>query len=399
MSRFSDEPLKIVHVLRAPLGGLFRHVVDLTREQTARGHHVGLICDSTTGGDRAAEIIESLRPSLELGVLRLPMRRLPHPSDGPALVRIARRLSELAPDVVHGHGAKGALYARMPGFYDFGEKSPVRAYTPHGGSFNYRPGSAAHRLYMGVEKVLGYASDLLLFESAYIGKCYERMVGRTDALVRVIVNGVSPAELQPVTPRPDASDLFYIGELRSAKGIDTLLDSLRLVEARIRRRPSLTLVGTGPDREMLEKHAEDVGYGDQVRFAGAMPARQAFELGETLVVPSRAESLPYVVLEAAGAHVPMVATNVGGIPEIFGPLAGRLIECDDSGILAEAISEMMLRPRARNLVGAAQLATYVGNRFTLSNMVEGVLDGYREALARKRGLSAPLPASARRAAE
>ena len=54
MSSFSDEPLKIVHVLRAPLGGLFRHVVDLTREQTARGHHVGLICDSSTGGDRAA---------------------------------------------------------------------------------------------------------------------------------------------------------------------------------------------------------------------------------------------------------------------------------------------------------------------------------------------------------
>ncbi|MDE2362122.1 MAG: glycosyltransferase family 4 protein [Hyphomicrobiales bacterium] len=381
MPGYRDEPLRIVHVLRAPLGGLFRHVVDLTREQTARGHHVGLICDSTTGGDRAVEVLESLRPSLELGVMRTPMHRLPHPTDVTALARIAARLAKLKPDVVHGHGAKGAAYARAPGILFPG--GPVRAYTPHGGSFNYKPGSAAHGLYMTVEKLLGYATDLLLFESAYIGRRYDSAVSATNALRRVIVNGVSPAELQPVEPAPDAADLFYIGELRSAKGIDTLIDSLPLIEAKVRRRPTLVLVGTGPDRQILEQHASAVGYSDNVRFAGAMPARKAFELGQALVVPSRAESLPYVVLEAAGACVPMVATNVGGIPEIFGPLAGRLIPCDDAPVLADAVATMLNRPRVQNLVVARQLATYVGNKFTLSNMVEGVLAGYREAIARK----------------
>ena len=382
MAGYPDEPLKIVHVLRAPLGGLFRHVVDLTREQTARGHHVGLICDSSTGGQRAVDVLESLRPSLDLGVMRLPMRRLPHPSDVSALARIAGRLNRLQPDVVHGHGAKGALYARAPGFLDFG-RGPVRAYTPHGGSFNYRPGSAAHRLYMTVEKALSWSTDLLLFESAYIGRCYAAAVGETNAVARVIVNGVSPAELQPVRPAPDAADLFYIGELRSAKGIDTLIDPLPMIQSRIRRRPTLVLVGTGPDQQMLQEHAAKVGYSDNVRFAGAMPAREAFALGSVLVVPSRAESLPYVVLEAAAAQVPMVATNVGGIPEIFGPLAGRLIDCDNMEALADAVAAMLNRSRAQNLIGAAQLATYVGNKFTLSNMVEGVLSGYREAIARK----------------
>ena len=374
--------LKIVHVLRAPLGGLFRHVIDLTREQAARGHRVGLIVDSSTGGARAEEVLASLAPQLALGVLRAPMHRLPHATDISALARISRRLSDLKPDVVHGHGAKGGAYARLPGFWTF-EESPVRAYTPHGGSFNYKPGTFAHTGYMTVEGFLARTTDLLLFESAYIGRRYQQFVGKVDAIQRVIVNGVSPAELEPVEPAPDAADLFYIGELRSAKGIDTLIDSLPMVERMIGRRPSLVLVGSGPDRDALQAHAAEVGFADSVRFAGAMPAREAFRLGRILVVPSRAESLPYVVLEAAGASVPMVATDVGGIPEIFGPYANELIRCDRPLTLAEAIAAKLNASRAENLALAGKLAAFVGAKFTLANMVEGVIDGYREALARK----------------
>ncbi len=382
MPHSTSASLKIVHVLRAPLGGLFRHVVDLTREQIERGHEVGLIVDSSTGGARADEILGSLAPRLTLGVMRAPMHRLPHATDFTALARISRRLSELKPDIVHGHGAKGGAYARLPGFWTF-DDAPVRAYTPHGGSFNYRPGTFAHTGYMAVESLLARTTDLLLFESAYIGRRYQQFVGKVDALQRVIVNGVSPTELVPVEPAPDAADLFYIGELRSAKGIDTLIDSLPMVERMLGRRPSLVLVGSGPDRDRLQAHAAEAGFADSVRFAGVMPAREAFRLGHVLVVPSRAESLPYVVLEAAGACVPMVATDVGGIPEIFGPYANELIRCDRPLTLAEAVAEKLNGARDGNLVHARRLAAFVGAKFTLSNMVEGVLDGYREALARK----------------
>ena len=79
------------------------------------------------------------------------------------------------------------------------------------------------------------------------------------------------------------------------------------------------IVGDGPDRQRFETQAADLGLGGAVSFTGAMPARTAFARGRLLVVPSRAESLPYVVLEAAAAGMPMIATRVGGIPEIFGP--------------------------------------------------------------------------------
>lgn len=392
MSHQSGRPLKIVHVFRAPLGGLFRHVADLAREQAARGHRVGVIADSSTGGARADEVLAALEPSLALGVARLPMHRQAHPGDALAIARIARRLTDLDPDVVHGHGAKGGAYARLPAF--MGARKPVRAYTPHGGSFNYNPGGKLHRIYMAVERALAPATDLLLFESSYIGRRYDEFVGPSASLRRVIVNGVTEAELEPVVPNEDASDLLYVGELRSAKGIDTLLEALPFVLRATGVLPTLTLVGSGPDEVMLTEHARRLGLAGNVLFAGAMPARAAFRLGRTLVVPSRAESLPYVVLEAAGAHIPMVATNVGGIPEIFGPTADRLVDCDKPEILAFMISRMMTRPAAERSAEAARLSAFVAQTFTLTHMAEGVLAGYRDALARKMPPHAPLPLAA-----
>ena len=85
------------------------------------------------------------------------------------------------------------------------------------------------------------------------------------------------------------------------------------------RRVTATIAGEGPLEADLKAQARHLQVADQVRFVGHRPARAAFAMGRTMVIPSRAESLPYVVLEAAAAGVPMIATRVGGTPEIFGP--------------------------------------------------------------------------------
>ena len=95
-----NSKLRILHVLRAPLGGLFRHVIDLTYEQIARGHAVGLVTDSATGGERAAETLGKLEPLLELGLLRVPMRRQPYLGDIATAMRIAHHTRGLDADVV-----------------------------------------------------------------------------------------------------------------------------------------------------------------------------------------------------------------------------------------------------------------------------------------------------------
>src|SRR5258708_2151425 len=98
------------------------------------------------------------------------------------------------------------------------------------------------------------------------------------------------------------------------------------------------VVGDGADRGTFESAVAAHSLGTAIHFAGAKPARTAFALGRMLVVPSRAESLPYVVLEAAAAGLPIIATDVGGIPEIFGPDAGDLVHPNDPTALANAIA-------------------------------------------------------------
>jgi glycosyltransferase involved in cell wall biosynthesis len=380
-----ERKLRILHILRAPLGGLFRHVVDLASEQIARGHAVGLVTDSTTGGDSGAATLKRLEPSLELGLLRVPMRREPHIGDFVTAIRVGLYTRGLNVDVVHGHGSKGGLYARAPRFMP-GFSRPIRAYTPHGGSFNYRAHPAVEATLMTVEKLLVYPSDLFLFESGFIAGCFHDKVGRPKKIVRIVPNGIKPAEFEPIVPNDDAADFLYVGELRAAKGIDTLIDALALVASRWTkpgRGPRLVLVGSGPEERKLADLAVSRNVRDLVTFPGAMPAREAFRLGRVLVVPSRAESLPYVVLEAAAAQVPMVSTNVGGIGEIFGPYRDRLIPCDNPTVLAERLEAALAMPVETLHKEAAELAVFVASKYTIDDMANAVLAGYGEALALK----------------
>ncbi|MGP8233342.1 MAG: glycosyltransferase family 4 protein [Methylovirgula sp.] len=361
---------------------MFRHVIDLTREQIDRGHAVGLVTDSLTGGPRADEVLGALAPYLELGLLRIPMQRPAHILDIPAALRVAAHANALNADVVHGHGSKGGAYARLPALFSRAKK-PIRAYTPHGGSFNYRSGLLMERTYMTIERLLTAGTDVFLFESNYIAQQFRRRIGPTAKLTRIVYNGLGPDEFAPVPVNPGAADFLYVGELRAAKGIDTLIDAIALISQGATR-PRLVLVGSGPDEAKLIEHAVSRGVGEQVTFAGVKPAREAFRLGHILVVPSRAESLPYIVLEAAAAEIPLVATDVGGVNEIFGPYRDRLIVPDDPQLLAATLKKALARPADQKSAESRALADFVKTKFKISDMADAVLAGYAEALANRR---------------
>ena len=366
--------LKILHVLRAPLGGLFRHVIDITHGQIARGHRVGLIVDSLTGGERADAILGALEPDLALGLTRVGIPREMGLADVSALGCVGRRLALTEPDVLHGHGAKGGALARLA----IGAPNAIRAYTPHGGSLVYQPGTFKGRFYRALEWLLKWRTDLFLFESAYIADLYRAEIGPTPAMTRVVRNGVGAAEFAPITPRPDATDIVCVGELRPVKAIDNLIAALAALRQR-GRNVSATIAGEGPLGDELEALAARLGVGDQVRFAGHRPAREAFAMGRMLVIPSRAELLPYVVLEAAAAGVPIIATRVGGIPEIFGPHAEHLIAPDDTTALVAAIDAALNDQAAAERLARA-LQQRVRSEFSATTMVENGLAAYREAI-------------------
>ena len=368
------DPLNILHVFRAPIGGLFRHVLDLAQGQIARGHRVGLIADSSTGGARADDILQKLEPFLALGLTRFPMPRQPGPSDIFALGHVMRRTAQSRADVVHGHGAKGGAYSRMA----FNRGAAVRAYTPHGGSLLFDHDNLAGKIYLTTERLLMLRGDLFLFESGFSADTFRAKIETPSGLVRIVHNGVSPSEFEPVVASADATDLVFMGELRHLKGIDLLIDAIALLR-RDNRNLSATVIGDGADRETLLAQVERLGLGASIRFMPAMPARQAQARGRIMVVPSRFESLPYVVLEAAAAGIPLIATKVGGVPEIYGPLSDALVRSDDAGALARAIAQAIDHPDATADL-ARKLRERVAASFSLDSMVDGVLSAYRAAL-------------------
>jgi len=369
-------PLNILHVLRAPVGGLFRHVADLVRGQIARGHNVGIVADSLTGDVTTDAVLAGLVPLLALGLTRTPIERSFGPRDLLSFFHVSSRVRATQADVVHGHGAKGGAFARLA----VAGKSSVRAYTPHGGSLLLDSTTLTGKTYLALERILMPRGDLYLFESAFSAGVFDAKVGQPKGLVRVVHNGVGASEFEPVVPASDATDLVFLGELRPVKGIDVLIDAVAQLH-RAGQPVTATIVGGGPSAETLRAQAANRGLAAAIRFMPPMPARPAMTHGRIMVIPSRAESLPYVVLEAAAAGKPLITTNVGGIPEIYGELSPALIPPGDASKLAEAVAAAMREPEAMNET-ARLLRARVKASFSVETMVDGVLDGYAQALAR-----------------
>ncbi len=366
--------MRILHVLRAPVGGLFRHVLDLAAEQAGRGHDVGILADSNTEDRLTSGKFAKIAPRMTLGIARIPMSRHPGVGDFSAYRAVTRHAAPLKLDVLHGHGAKGGAYARLAARQLMKQGQTVKAfYTPHGGSLNFKPGSLEGRVFLKLEKVLESFTSGLIFESQYAADVYHARVSAGGAPFRVIPNGLQPADFEPARPNGKAADLLYIGELRTIKGVDVLLEAIAEINRTEKR--TATIVGAGPSSEELRSKASALGLDGLVTFTGALPARDAFDLGHVMVVPSRAESFPYVVLEAAAAGLPLISTSVGGIPEIVSGTDTRLIPPDNVPALVAALRDTLENPAAAQQ-RAERLKANVSAKFTVSNMADTVLSFY-----------------------
>jgi len=368
-----EQPLRILHAVRAPVGGIFRHILDLANGQAERGHHVGILTDSLTGGERAAAALEKIAPRLKLGAHRVAIRREPGPADILVWMQFARLIRRLNPDVLHGHGAKAGAFVRMRGR----SQNVIRVYTPHGGSLHFPLDTIKGGIYSRLERALKNNTELFLFESAFARDTYQRTIGTPKGQVRCVFNGVTADEFDPITRADDATDVVYVGEFRHIKGADLLVDAVARLHAD-GKPVTLTLAGDGEETEALKTQVEKLGLGQSVRFIGHVKARDGFSKGRLLVVPSRGDSMPYVVIEAAAAGIPLVAANVGGIPEILGAHTDALFAPNVVGAIADAIESALDDPAVAQ-ARARALRERVFLHFSQKAMVEGVMAGYRYA--------------------
>jgi len=172
-------------------------------------------------------------------------------------------------------------------------------------------------------------------------------------------------------------DVVAVGRLIEKKGLDLLLAALAEPKLRALVR-SAVIVGDGPLDEKLRKQAADLGLTDIVRFVGALPHDETLATmsrARVLCLPARIaangdrDSMPVVVKEAMAAAVPVVATDVVGIPEMVDDTVGRLVRSSDASALAEALCEVLRLPESERRALGAAARERVLERFTMSSQV------------------------------
>ncbi|MGB3878405.1 MAG: glycosyltransferase family 4 protein [Shinella zoogloeoides] len=379
-----DGPLRIIHCFRSPVGGIFRHVRDLAEYHTRAGHEVGIICDSLTGGSFEDKLFDEIRPHLSLGLVRMPISRSVNLRDLGAIRDSYREIKGLQPDVLHGHGAKGGAIARLIGsILRVNRYRVARLYTPHGGSLHYTRRSATGLAVLTAERLLEPFGDAIAFVCDYEKDAYTARVGRPRIQTARIYNGIHDRDFERVYPREDAVDFLYIGMLRDLKGPDVFVDAFARAERIVGRPLSALMIGDGPDREKYKQMMLQLGLGRRIVMMPAMKAREAFALTRNVVVPSRAEAMPYIVLEALAAQKPVIASRVGGIPEVLGRDSIALTEPGDAQSLAAAMAQAIGDPGWLRKVMPEPAA--FKETFSASAMSGSILALYRDILARQAG--------------
>lgn len=256
-------------------------------------------------------------------------------------------------------------------------------------------------------------SDIHLLEKGMVRRLHRMIYGWMDRVVavsedigrkladagvdrskiRVVYNGVDerfqPGDREEVRRRLDLSEdgfiLLFVGLLAPVKGIDVLLEAMRRVDD---RRLLCVLVGDGELREELQRQAEGSGLGEQVIFAGRQPSQEIpvwMQAADLLVLPSRSEGRPNVVLEAQACGLPVIATRVGGTPELIcDGENGLLVESDDPEGLAQGIRGLMEDEEGRSRLGRAGRESLLREGLTWDACACRMQEIYREVLERGR---------------
>jgi glycosyltransferase involved in cell wall biosynthesis/O-antigen/teichoic acid export membrane protein len=398
--------LRILHVVNmgTTCGGAERLLAGAAAAQRAAGHQVRVLSSDLPGsGTRFNDVAWPQTGRSAHWAARL-LGQLRNPAAAAAL---AEQLREFRPDVVHLHTVGLLAPASLP----------VLAGTPtvltvHGSEIfvrgterfcipdrYYRRGPSGEmtltvpgRLVVaGTALLAGRAwrrelrvVDVTLAPSRYLATLTGRDLGRT----RVVPNGYTPASLPvvPGQPAPHRPSVVFAGRLEHFKGAHVALAALPAILA---RHPGarLSICGSGPMADELRTYVREHGLAGHVDLTGWLPAddvQRRYATADVVVVPSVwPESFGLTVLEAFAAGTPVVASDVGGLPDLVRPgETGTLVPPHDPTALADAVSDLLDDEPRRRRFGQAARAVHA--ELTLDRHVSTVHAAYREAITAPR---------------
>ncbi len=336
----------MLHVLPSLCaGGAERLVVfDVTR--LPRERYEAVVCCLVEHGALADEVQRVGIPIVVLGGFP----GLAHP---PRLIHLFRIIRRVRPDIVHTHLQSANLFARALAIL---ARVPVVVASEH------NVYSGKHRRYIYLERLLAKKTHAIIAVSDEVRRYLAAQLGISPELIRVIPNGVDCLVPNPVRVAEMRAKLAIDGEtfvlgvvasLTPKKGHEHLIRALPLLKQPGRFR--LLLAGEGPERSRLAQLAESLGVAGQLTFLGLQRnVADVLALLDLFVLPSLTEGMPLALLEAMAAGVPVLATSVGGVPEVVRHgKTGWLVPAASSSALAEAIEDLADRPMVRRNMSLA----------------------------------------------
>lgn len=337
--RMNSRPsLSLLHVAApAAAGGLESVVRELSVGLAARGHRVALLAVMDAGAP-PPPLLGSVAAQ-GVSVVPVSLRARAYLQEGRA---VRRTIAEFLPDVVHTHGyrpdligGRVAVQERVPWITTF------HGFTgggPKNRTYEWAQRRQARRATRAIAVSEGIRARLLdsglsparieLLPNAWSAR---PVLGREAARARLGIEGTPPI-------------IGWVGRLSPEKGADLFLMALSLMRSAAWH---AAVVGEGPEGERLRRLASRLGIGDRVAWLGMVPeAHQLFPAFDAWVLSSRTEGTPMTLFEAMAAGVPIVATAVGGVPDVVSGDEACLVPAEDPAALAGALAGLLANPAA-----------------------------------------------------
>ena len=357
-------------------GGVVRHVLDLVESLPRERFDLHVACP------RSSQLWQKLAADSDVRLHPIAPNRHPAPADLASLVRLAR-LARRA-DVIHAHSAKAGFLARLAAALTGRRRACV--FTPHGWSFWAAEG-LERRLYLSLERLAAHWCRTIVAVSEQERRAgLEARIGRASTYA-VVPNGIDLDRFS-ADPDPVPGRVLMVGRLASPKRHDLAVEALALVPE-----AELHLVGDGPLASSVDSLARSLGVEARVHALG--PRDDVPELlshAACALLLSDYEGWPLVLMEAMAAGVPVVASAVGGVPELVEHgRTGLLVEPGRAEPVAAALAELLSDPERARRMGeeGRRVARERLSRETMTaRLVElyerrSALTGYREGRSEK----------------
>lgn len=359
-------------------GGLGRYVEAVATGLAARKHDVSV---HLVEGD-AAVYRERESKSAAVDLVRTPfdaeqIERLSSGVHRISDLQAALEIPDVNPDIVHVHDwygvFEGAVLADDP---DCG--LVVTSHLPMRAGFTYEGHPVDRRAKVNIEALGFRLADRVTAPSSFTAKTLASEYDVPSDRISVVANGVDTERYTPSQAESEPPLVLAVGRLTTQKGFGYLLDAIERVPEDSAYR--VEVVGDGPARQQLESRAAALGIDDRVSFAGYLPddtLRERYRRAAITVVPSVYEPFGLVALESMAAGTPVVAFEMGGIPEFVDhDEEGLLVPPGDVDALAAAVDALLANETKREQLGS--LARERAEQFDWSFVVDELERVYDE---------------------